>query len=137
MAILSEGCKPDNFEPNNSLKLSFTNILGLRSNFVECESFFESNSPEIFALCETNVDDSIDSGDFSVRSYLPFYYSYTWSCSLCERRTFFCTGLISRKLCGFLLMFSSGFTSLYVTSFSFVNHLLHRYARFLILFHVI
>ena len=41
-----------------------------------------------------------------------FYYSYAWSCSLYERKTSFCTGLISRKLCGFLLMFSSGFTSL-------------------------
>ena len=31
-----------------------------------------------------------------------FYYSYAWSCSLCERRTSFCTGLITRKLCRFL-----------------------------------
>ena len=29
------------------------------------------NSPDILALCETNVDDSIDSGNFSVRDYLP------------------------------------------------------------------
>ena len=36
MIIISKGCKPDNFEPHNSLKLSFTNISGLRSNFVEC-----------------------------------------------------------------------------------------------------
>ena len=43
-----------------------------------------------------------------------FYYSYAWSCSLCERRTSFCTGLISRKLCRFLLMFLSSFTSLSV-----------------------
>ena len=71
MAILSKGCKPDNFEPHNSLKLSFTNILGLCSNFVECESFFESNSPYIFALCETNLDDSNDSSNLSVRGYLP------------------------------------------------------------------
>ena len=71
MAILSKGCKPDNFEPHNSLKLSFTNIRGLRSNFVECESFLESNSPNILALCETNLDDSIDSANFSVRGYLP------------------------------------------------------------------
>ena len=49
MAILSKGCKPDNFEPHNSLKLSFTNIWGLRSNFVEYESFLESNSPDILA----------------------------------------------------------------------------------------
>ena len=40
-----------------------------------------------------------------------FYYSYAWSHSLCERRTFFCTGLISRKLCRLLLIFSTGFTS--------------------------
>ena len=39
-------------------------------NFVDCESFIESNSPEILALCETNLDDSIDSGDFSMRGYL-------------------------------------------------------------------
>ena len=69
MVILSKACKPDNFESHNSLKLSFTNIRGLRSNFVDCESFLESNSPDIFALCETNLDDSIDSGNFSVRSY--------------------------------------------------------------------
>ena len=71
MTILSKACKPDNFESHNSLKLSFTNIRGLRSNFVDCESFLESNSPDILALCETNLDDSIDSGSFSVRGYLP------------------------------------------------------------------
>ena len=66
MAILSKACKPDNFEPYNTLKLSFTKSQGFRSNFVECESFLD-----ILALCETNLDDSIDSGDFSVRGYLP------------------------------------------------------------------
>ena len=71
MAILSKACKPHNFESHNSLKLSFTNIRGLRSNFVDCESFLESNSPDILALCETNLDDSIDSGNFFVRGYLP------------------------------------------------------------------
>ena len=71
MAILSKACKPDNFELHNSLKLSFMNIWGLHSNFVDCESFLESNFPDILALCETNLDDSIDSGNFSVRGYLP------------------------------------------------------------------
>ena len=61
-------CKLDNFESQNSLKLSFTNIRGFRSNFVKCESFLESNSPDILALSETNLDDSID---FSVTGYLP------------------------------------------------------------------
>ena len=74
MAILLKGWKPDNFEPRNSLKLSCTNIRGLRSNFVECESFPESNSPDILALCKTNLDGSIDSSNFSVRGYLPLIW---------------------------------------------------------------
>ena len=71
MVILSKARKPHNFESHNSLKLSFTNIQGLRSNVVDCESFLESNSRDILALRETNLDDSIDSGNFSVRGYLP------------------------------------------------------------------
>ena len=74
MAILSKACKPDNFESHNSLKLSFTNIWGLCSNFVDCESFLESNSPGILAMCETNLDDSINSGNFSVRGNLPLIW---------------------------------------------------------------
>ena len=70
MAILSKACKRDNFESRNSLKLGFTNIQGLGLNFVDCKSFLESNSPDIPALCETNLNDSIDSGNFSVRGYL-------------------------------------------------------------------
>ena len=71
MAILSKACKPDNFESHNSLKLSFMNIQGLRSNFADCKSFLESNSPDILALCEANLNESIDSGNFSVRGYFP------------------------------------------------------------------
>ena len=55
----------------NSQELSFTNILGLCSNFVDSLSFLKSNSPDILDLCETNVDDSIDSDRFFVRAYLP------------------------------------------------------------------
>ena len=76
MAILSKACKPDNFELRNSLKLSFTNIQGIRLNFVDCESFLESNSPDILALCESNLDDSIDSVNFSVRGYLPLVLKF-------------------------------------------------------------
>ena len=61
----------NHFELHNSLKLSFKNIRGLRSNFVDCESFLESNSPDILAMCVTNLDDSIDSGTFFVTGYLP------------------------------------------------------------------
>ena len=59
------------FDSYNSLKLNFTNILGLCSIFVDCESFLESNSPDILTLCETKLDGSIDSGNFFVRGYLP------------------------------------------------------------------
>ena len=61
----------------NSLKLSFRNIWGLRSIFLVCKSFLESNSPDILALCETNLDDSIDSGNFSVRGYLVLIQKYS------------------------------------------------------------
>ena len=77
IAILSEGCKPENSEPQNSLKLSFTNSWGLRSNFVECESFFESNSSEILALCDTTLDNSIDSSNFCNSFQLSLIWKYS------------------------------------------------------------
>ena len=131
IAILSKGCKPDNFEPHNSLKLSFTNIIGLSSNFVQCEYFLESNSPDILTLCETNnwfwqfLCEGLSC--FNLKSS---YYLYLWYCSLCQRRTSFCMGLIFRNsVCRFLFMFWTGFISLGV------NYLLQHYAQFLILFH--
>ena len=113
MAMLSEGCKPDNFEPR-------TNIWSLRFNSVECEFFIESKSPDILAQCETNLDDSIDSGNFSVRGYLLLIWKSSITltpglCSWCDRWTSFCMGIISRKLCRFLLMFLTSFTSLRVS----------------------
>ena len=53
-----------------SVKTSFTNIRSFPSNFFKCEYFLESNSTEILALCEKNLDDTTDSGNFSVRGYL-------------------------------------------------------------------
>ena len=70
MAILSKGCKLDKIGLNSSLKLNFTNIRGLHSNFAECKSFLESNSPYILVLCETKLDDSINSGNTPVTGYL-------------------------------------------------------------------
>ena len=70
MTILSKTCKPDNFESDNPLKLRFTDIWGLHLNFIEHEFFLESNSPDIPALCVTNLDDSIDCGSFSVMGYI-------------------------------------------------------------------
>ena len=59
MAILSTGCKRHNSESHNSLKLSFTNIWGLYSNFVDFKFFLQSN-----------LDESIDSGSLCVSCYL-------------------------------------------------------------------
>ena len=39
--------------------------------FVDCQSFLESNSPDILAQCETTLDHSIDSANFSVKSSIP------------------------------------------------------------------
>ena len=100
---------------------------------INCESSLKSNPLDILCLWETNLDDSIDSGNFSVKGYHPLiqkdFITYAWSCSSCEGRTSFCTGLISRKLCRFLLMFLTGFTSLSVLhlfslsiTFFFVMH---------------
>ena len=61
----------------NSLELSFKNIWGLRLNFFVCKFFLERNSPDILALCETILDDSIDSGNFSVRGYLLLIKKYS------------------------------------------------------------
>ena len=128
MTILSKACKPDNFELHSSLKLSFMNIRGLYSNFVDCESFLESNFPDILALCETNLDDPIDSGNFSVRGYLPLIQKNS-STHMHGLAVYVKEGLPfardSRKLCRFLFMFSTGFTSL--TFFIFMLFLIPNF----------
>ena len=90
-----------------ALKLSITNTRGLCSNFVECKSFIELNSPKILALCGTHLDDSIDSGNFFVYLIWLFILSphlkgfchlYAWFGRLCEAWASFCTGKIVFRL---------------------------------------
>ena len=142
MAILSKACKPDSFQSHNSLKLSFTNIWGLHLNFVDSESFLESNSPNILALRETNLDDSIDSGNFSMRGYLPLIWKDS-STHMHGLAVYVKEGLpfaqdlalensADSYLCFWLALLHS------VSSFSSINHkflLIPVYALFLILFH--
>ena len=139
MAVLSKACKPDNFKSHNSLKLSFTNIRGLRSNFVDCESFLESNSPDILALCETNLDDSIDSGNFSVRDYLPLIQNGS-SCHMHGLAVYVKEGLpFAQNLehsADSYLCFQWIYFTQWLTSFSSIDHLLRLCTRFLILFHL-
>ena len=72
MDILSKGCKPHNFESHNSLKLTLPNILNI--------SLFQFCWMQIFQWIklswhsEKNLDDSIDSGNFSASGYLPFIW---------------------------------------------------------------
>ena len=141
MTILSKACKPDNFESHNSLKLSFTNIRGLRSNFVDCESFLESNSPDILALCETNLDDSIDSGNFSERGYLPLIRknSSTHMHGLAvyvKEGLSFAWDLSLETLQILIYVFDWLYFTQCLTSFSSIDHLLQLCAQFLILFHI-
>ena len=139
MIILSKACKSDNFESHKSLKFSFTNIQGLCSNFVDCESFLESNS-DILALCETNLDYSIDSGNFSMRSDPPLIWKdsgthmhgltvyvieglhFAWDLSLENSADSYVLNWLYFTEC--------------LTSFFSMDHFLHRCAWFLILFHV-
>ena len=133
MAILSKACKPDNFESHNSLKPTFTeNIRGLHSNFVDCKSFLESNSLDILALCETNRDDSIDSGNFSLRlsSFNPkgFWYSCMVS-QFTLKKDFPLHGILT-------YIFDWLYFTHCLTSISSIDHLLRFCARFFILFHL-
>ena len=72
-----------------------------------------SDCTDILALCDTNLDGSIDSVNFSVSGYLPLIRkdSITHMHGLSVS---FCMGLISRKLCRFLLTFPTSFTSISV-----------------------
>ena len=133
MTILSKACKPDSFESHNSLKLSFMNIRGLHLNFVDCKSFLESTSPDILALCETNLDDSIYSGNFSVRGYLPLIRKdsgiHMHGLAVYVKGLPFARDLSLENSADSHFLFSTGFTSLSVlllfplsiTFFSFVH----------------
>ena len=132
MAILSKGCKPNNFESQNSLKLSFMTNCVFCSNFVECEAFVESNSPDILALCETNLDESTDFGNFSVVGYVPLIWKdsithmhgfavyvkeglpFAWDLSLessADSYLFFWLALL-HSMCYFFFLYQLPFSSL-------------------------
>ena len=62
--------KPDNVKASK-LRISFTNVRGLRGNFSSVEAYLESNKPDVLALSETNLQEDILDADFSVKGYLP------------------------------------------------------------------
>ena len=117
------------------------NIRDFRSNFVDCESFLESL--DILVLCKTNLDDSNDSGNFSVRGYLPLIRKdstthIAWSPSYVkEGFPFALHGTYHQTT---LRILTQVFDWLYLTqclySFSSIDHLLRLYVQFLMLFHL-
>ena len=124
----------------NSLKLSFTNIQGLRSNFVDCESFLESNSPDILALCESNLNDSIDSGNLSVRGYLPLIQkdstTHMHGLAVYVKEGLPFAWVLSLENSADSYVFDWLYFTQCLTSFSSINHLLQLCAWLLILFHL-
>ena len=119
MVVLSKGYKPDNFESHNSPKLSFTNMRYL-FEFCWMWIFLECTFPDILALCESWLSWFWQYVCERLFLFNPkgFCHSCAWCCSLCEARTSFCMGLISRKLYRFLLMFLTDFFFLYWSPFS-------------------
>ena len=110
---------------HNSLKLSFTNIRGLCSNTVGCESFLKSCSTHIIALYKTNSNDSINSSNITVTGYIPLI----WKNSVTHIHNLAVyVGTVIRKVQDFLFVFFlNGFTSfvlhifLSITVFAFVH----------------
>ena len=96
---------------------------------------------DILALCETNVDDSIDFGNFSVRGITSFNqkefnHSNAWLCNLREERASLCIGLVSRKVRVLTDIFDWLYFIQCLTSLSSFDHLLCFYAQFLMLYYV-
>ena len=140
IAILSKGCKPENFASHNSPRLNFTNIQDLHSNFVECEPFLELNSPDILPLCETNLVELIHSGNFSVWGYFPLTkkdavtHMHEVVVYVTEELPFVWDISLEKSADSYV------FEWLYfiqcLVSFSSIDHLLRPYARFLIVFYL-
>ena len=126
MAILSKACKADKFESQ------------IFEASVDCECFLESNSPDILALCKTNLDGSIDSGNFSVKGHLPLIQKES-STHMYGLAVYVNEGLpfardFSLKTLQILTYVFDWFHFIQcLTSFSSINHLLCLCARFLIL----
>ena len=74
--------------------------------------------PDILALCETNLYDSIDSGNFSVRGFLPLIRkdstTHMHGAAVYVRKGIPFAGALSLETARILLMFSTAFILLSV-----------------------
>ena len=106
-----------------------------------CKPFLESNSPEVLALCETNLGGSIDSGNFFGRVYLPLIWkdSCTHTHGLAvyvEKVLPFTRAFLKKTLQIFNYVFDWLYFTQCLTSFSSINHFPCLCVLFLILFHL-
>ena len=117
VAILSKGCKLDNFGSDNSLKLSFTNIQGFCLNFVYCETFLNQTLLTfLLYVRQTWMTQLILA--ISLRGYLRLIsmdsttHMHGLAVYVKERLPF--AWNLSLENSGFLLMFSANFSLLSV-----------------------
>ena len=107
---------------------------------VNCEPFLESDSPDILPLCETNLDDSIDSGNFSVRGYLPLIRKdssiHMHGLAVYVKEGLFFAWDLSLENSADSYVFDWLYFTQCLTSFSSINYFLHLCAWFFILFHL-
>ena len=139
IVILSEWWKPDNFElhlKNLALRIfqAFVRILWNVNHSL-------NQTPDILALCETNLDDSIHSGNFSLRGYL----AQIWNDSIIPMHGLavyvreglpFARELSLKTLRILTYVFDWLYFTQCLTSFFSIDHLFRLYVRFLILFHL-
>ena len=126
---------------NCLLTWKIVNFMGCCSNFIESESFLEWNHCDILAVCKTDLDDSIDSGNFHVRGYLPLFRK-DFVTPMHSLAVYVKEGLpfahdLSLKNSSDSYVFDWLFFIHCLTCFSSINHLLQLYAWFLMLFHLI
>ena len=137
MVILSKGRKLDNSESHNSLKFSFANIERL---------FFEGCWIWIFhwiklswhsCSSERHLDDSIDSSNFSLRKWFCNFCLFSFNQFMWRKDFLLLHRTYLRKTLWILTyVFRCFYLIQCLTSFSSINHLLHLYAWFLMLFHL-
>ena len=88
-AILSKEWQRDNFDPHKPLNLGFTNIWDLCSNFVEVTLSLNQTLLKFLLYARQTCMTQFPCEGLSSFNLKRSYYSYAWSCSLCERRTSF------------------------------------------------
>lgn len=114
-----------------------TNIWVPCFNFDGCESFLWSNYTNILTLCEANVEDSVDSSNFSMLSSFINSGEF-WSCCLCKRVFPFACNLPLQNSENSYLCFEQTILHFYVLFFSVfcIYHHIILWTHFLMLFHL-